>query len=111
MGEVSEVIKFEVGERVARISHGCEHGRVVTIEKITPRGRIIAGGETFKASGFRLGGNGFYMTHLVKLTPDRLEAIVRANRLNKIAAFKFSTLADSQLETIINVLANSQAGV
>lgn len=105
---MSEFHKFIAGERAVICSRHREAGRIVTVERVTPTGRIIAGGLTFKSNGRLIGGYSFSNTRIEQLTEEKRAQIIRLTRLNQISSFSFSTLSDSEIEAVLNIISKSK---
>lgn len=58
--------------------------KIVPVERITPSGRIVAGGRVFKPDGSQYGGNPYYSVTILEATPEIIESIRQNEKIENV---------------------------
>lgn len=96
----AQTLNWQVGQQAV-----ISRQTIVTIERVTPAGRVIAGGRTFDANGKeRTGGDPYRRARLEPLTPEiqaGMDLVVRGQKAGAAADAAF-TSADRWLRRALS---------
>lgn len=102
---MSDLTTAKVGDLLYIPSRYGRGGRLATVERITPSGRVITQHDEFMPNGKKRGTQGWDITFAQIATPEHITTVRRNNLISAIANFKgWEKLTDVELASVANVI-------
>jgi len=86
-----------------------EGGSILTVQRITPTGRIVTENGTFMPNGRLVGASGWDVTHGRPATPEDIENVRQSKILHRLKATKWAEVSPETRDAIVQLLNSAKA--
>lgn len=104
-GEMNALANVKVGDKIFVKSGSYDKGRIVTIDRITPSGRVITAIGHFNPNGRLRGDNSWISTYARPATEDDVAGIYRYGLVRKMEEFRmWGRLSADDLKVVAEII-------